>query len=166
MAKHRKQHPRGVLVEGYVISEHPLYHTYANMLYRCLTPTSTSWKNYGGQGITVCDRWRDFSAFVSDMGPKPSPVHSLERKNNDKGYEPDNCVWATRSTQTINRRRFESNTSGATGIVETRSGKFEVRFAWEGVRRNLGRYETLAEATAVRYGYMQGFFDAKGGLHG
>ena len=61
---------------------------------------------YGGRGITVCDQWNDFETFVSDMGEKPSPNHSLERLDNNLGYSPDNCVWATDAEQTANRNVY------------------------------------------------------------
>jgi hypothetical protein len=75
-----------------------------SMLDRCFRPANCSFKHYGGRGITVCERWRDFENFKADMGERPSPSHSLERKHNDHDYCPANCVWATRAVQQRNRR--------------------------------------------------------------
>lgn len=77
------------------------HRTWANMISRCMNPTSIGYVNYGGRGITVCDRWRDFAKFLADLGPKPTPAHSLDRIDNDGNYEPVNCRWAThRNKQT------------------------------------------------------------------
>lgn len=75
------------------------------MIARCYSEKHEHYKFYGGRGIKVCRRWRlSFSAFLSDMGVKPTPRHRLERVNNGKGYSPSNCVWATHRDQCNNRR--------------------------------------------------------------
>lgn len=83
-------------------AEHRIWRS---MRQRCENPNHISFPNYGGRGIVVCDRWSDFAAFLSAMGPRPSASHQIDRKDVNGNYEPDNCRWATIAEQHRNTRR-------------------------------------------------------------
>lgn len=75
------------------------------MLGRCSNSNLPGYKNYGGRGISVCARWKEsFESFLKDMGVRPSPVHSIDRRDTNGNYEPGNCRWATRQEQNENSR--------------------------------------------------------------
>lgn len=81
----------------------PEYTVWCAMVSRCTNTKNNRWYRYGARGISVCPEWSTFEGFIKDMGLRPSPDHSIERKDNDLGYSADNCVWATRSEQARNK---------------------------------------------------------------
>lgn len=83
------------------------YRIWAYMLQRCTNPNNTKFHLWGGRGIKVCKRWRDFANFFADMGKRPSRKHSIDRYPDMNGnYEPTNCRWATAKQQSANSRRW------------------------------------------------------------
>jgi hypothetical protein len=82
-----------------------VYRCWGNVRQRITNPNAVNFGRYGGRGLDIDPRWlTSFEAFYADMGDPPSPVHSIERKDNDRGYWPDNCCWATRAEQAANTR--------------------------------------------------------------
>lgn len=80
------------------------FNTWKGMIARTTNPNDPFYETYGGRGIVVCERWKNsFEDFYADMGPRP-PGKTLDREDNDKGYEPGNCRWATKEEQALNRR--------------------------------------------------------------
>ncbi len=111
----------------------PEYSLWKSMIQRCGNPEDAAFSNYGGRGISVCDRWLDFETFLSDLGPRPKGM-TLERKNNDAGYSPDNVKWATWKEQSRNKRTSR--------FMETPWGRMTVAEAAERAGISLNRFKS------------------------
>jgi hypothetical protein len=103
---HPLRHPELVLrfrpTEGHRLTRK----TWRRIIERCENPNHDRYAEYGGRGIAMCQRWREsFEAFKADLGERPGPEYSIERINNERGYEPGNCRWATDAEQRLNQRR-------------------------------------------------------------
>lgn len=89
---------------GEAASRTPEYRSWRSMRTRCENPNHRAFHNYGGRGIKVCERWREYENFLADMGRRPSLDFTLDRIDPDGDYEPGNCRWADRKDQQSNRR--------------------------------------------------------------
>jgi hypothetical protein len=107
---------RSEVHETHLMTKSPEHMAWGGAKARCNNPKNPHYADYGGRGIRVCAEWEtSFEAFFRAMGPRPSPSHSLDRIDNDKGYEPENCRWATKREQSRNQRgNVFINACGAT----------------------------------------------------
>lgn len=128
------------------------YKAWAQMKTRCTNLKAKQYEDYGGRGISVCERWMNsFEYFLEDMGLKPSSAHSLDRKDVNGNYEPSNCKWSTIFEQSHNRRRASNNTSGHSGVKwHQRLNKWEVSIASNNKRMYLGVYDDIEMAIKIR----------------
>lgn len=124
----------------------PLYKVWNSMLQRCENPKDKRFYDYGGRGITVCKAWHKYEKF-KEWSVDYKPGLSIERKNNDRGYCPSNCKWATRYEQQVNRRKSSRNKSGTEHVMWDKSRrKWRAEIMRAGKRYFLGRFTRKRDA--------------------
>lgn len=120
------------------------HRVWSKMIDRCRNKNTPEYKNYGGRGIKVCDRWLDFKNFLSDMGMRPSNEVSIDRIDNNGDYEPGNCRWATRAQQSVNKRTNVFFEYGGMRMTKSQWCDF-LEFRRHMVENHLRRGKTFAE---------------------
>lgn len=133
------------------------YQVYSNMRSRCEYVGHPQYKDWGGRGIKVCDRWLGidgFTNFLEDVGMRPSPDHTLDRRDNDGNYEPDNVGWVTRREQFTNRRFPRLSVTGKRGI-QPNGRSFVASASIGGKNYYIGSYKDIDEAVAAREEFIK-----------
>lgn len=122
------------------------YKAWAHMIQRCTNPNNKDFHNYGARGVLVCEQWFKFENFLADMGICP-PNLTLERQNNDGNYELGNCIWTTRSAQTVNQRRPNRSKWGC-GVYK-QGGRWRAWITRDKITTYLGMYPSPEAARAA-----------------
>ena len=136
-----------------IASKYPSeYISWLAMKQRCYYEPNKRYADYGGRGITVCERWvNSFENFFSDLGQKPSENHTLDRIDVEGNYEPSNCRWSSPFVQAANKRTYKNNKSGYKGVCQrSDTGKWQANINRSGKRIYLGQYDSEKGAIAAR----------------
>ena len=143
--------------DAHGLTYNKFYNTWNNMIQRCTSPNHKAYKDYGARGITICGEWQDVKNFV-DWAEKTYPNiegYTLDRIDNDKGYSPENCRWADKTTQAINQRRMKNNKSGYVGVVwYIRDKKWYANIRINKILKQIGSFLTIEEAVQTRDNYI------------
>lgn len=129
------------------------YHAWKNALYRCTKTSNKKYKDYGGRGIKMCERWAEplpngFLNFYQDMGN--SNGLTLERVDVNGDYSPENCIWADVYVQGFNTRMSPLNTSGVTGVCASNNGMWQAYIGYQGRKLHLGHFASFEDAVSTR----------------
>ena len=138
------------------LTTHRFYGTWSNMKKRCYNPKHQAYPTYGGRGITVCDEWLIIENFIKWAEETHIKGLSLDRIDNNKGYSPDNCRWADKTLQVLNRRKFKNNKSGYIGVSFNKiTNKWVAGIRYKGAYVYIGGYDVPLEGALARDKYIK-----------
>lgn len=138
------------LIKTHGMTNTGTYQSWEMMKQRCLNPKATKYESYGGEGITIDERWMSFESFYEDMGDRPEGT-TLDRVSNDVGYTKLNCRWATRSVQQFNRKLTDKSKSGHVGVTWCNSyNKWKASISCKNKVFFLGYHKTKISAIKAR----------------
>jgi hypothetical protein len=140
-------------------NKHPLYNIWKGMINRCSDKNKNNYqyRYYAGRGIKVCEEWANsFESFCRDMGERPSPLHSIDRKDTNGNYTPTNCRWATKQEQSINTSIRKDSSCGHRGITFDRAAmQWRARVKLNGKLYHVGYYNEIDRAVHERNEYIK-----------
>ena len=139
------------------LRRHKLYGTWRQMVQRCTNPKHKNYGDYAERGITVCEEWLDIKNFIAwaESTHPNEGGYTLDRIDNDKGYSPENCRWADKTAQVLNRRTMKNNKSGYVGVIwHIRDKRWVVNIRISKKLINLGSFKTKEEAVLARDNYI------------
>lgn len=143
----------GLITHG--VTKHKGYQVHNDMMRRCYNERTSGYQNYGGRGLTVCEEWLDVVGFISWFDSNYIEGFTLDRIDNDKGYTPDNCRFADKVTQAINRRMKKGNTSGYVGVSYHKgTGRWSTSVGVNYETLYIGLFPTIEEAVQARDNYI------------
>lgn len=137
-----------------VLTKHGMYKTntyssWRHMKQRCGNKNFHQFNDYGGRGITYCERWKCFEKFYTDMGDCPKGF-TLDRIDVNKGYYKENCKWSSRQEQSARQRLSKRNKSGRSGVYQTQNGKWQAEIRVNYKKINLGVHEFYEDACKAK----------------
>ena len=137
------------------LRKNKFYNTWNGMMNRCYNTKSKKYKDYGGRGISVCEDWRDVVVFTTWCEETFIEEMTLDREDNDLGYNPENCRWTNKTIQALNQRMQKSNTSGYVGVSWNKSkGKWVAKIKVNKVAIHLGYFNSKEEAALAHDNYI------------
>ena len=143
--------------EGHGLSGHKLYGTWKQMVQRCTNPKHKYYGDYGGRGIIICEEWLDIKKFIAWAESTHPNIegYTLDRIDNDKGYNPDNCRWADRTMQSVNQRISKRNTSKILGVSwVSRDKSWVAQISHMGKKVWIGQFISIEDAIEARNSYI------------
>lgn len=137
-----------------------IYKIWLNMKKRCIDEKSINYEYYGGKGITLCERWMDYENFYNDMKLNYEDSLTLDRIDNSKGYNVENCRWVSMSVQQFNKSISSRNKSGHVGVYfDKKSGKWRATIGFNKEQINLGMFDDLDCAVKARKEAEVNYYD-------